>query len=84
MNAPVTEPESRRVAGGRLAAVGLLVNIVFASGKLVAGIVGHSAALTEDADESMSDLFVSIVILRGLYYGAMPAAPRQRCAAGRA
>mgnify|MGYP001175461458 CR=1 FL=1 len=84
MNAPVTEPESRRVAGGRLAAVGLLVNIVFASGKLVAGIVGHSAALIADAVESMTDIVGSIVIWGGLHYGARPADPGHPFGHGRA
>jgi len=52
---------------------GLLVNTILAGSKLFAGIVGHSHALIADAVESLSDIFSSIVVWRGLVVAAEPA-----------
>jgi len=52
---------------------GLLINGVLAGGKMFAGIVGHSHALVADAVESLSDIFSSIVVWRGLVVAAEPA-----------
>jgi cation diffusion facilitator family transporter len=52
--------------------VGLGVNIVLAGSKLAAGIIGHSQALVADAVESISDIFTSIVVWRGLVVAAEP------------
>jgi cation diffusion facilitator family transporter len=53
--------------------VGLAVNALLAATKLVAGVVGHSHALIADAVESLTDLFSSIVVWRGLVIAAEPA-----------
>ncbi len=52
--------------------VGLGVNIVLAGSKLAAGILGHSGALVADAIESISDIFSSLVVWRGLVVAAEP------------
>jgi len=44
--------------------LGLAVNIVLTTAKLVAGIVGHSHALVADAVESLADIFSSLIVWR--------------------
>src|SRR3954454_7497843 len=53
--------------------LGMVANTVLAAGKLAAGILGHSHALIADAVESLSDVFSSIVVWRGLVVAAEPA-----------
>ncbi|MEX2218631.1 MAG: cation diffusion facilitator family transporter [Phycisphaerales bacterium] len=59
--------------GQRLAIVGLAVNVALATGKLVAGLLGHSTALVADAVESMVDIAGSAVIWSGLHIAEKPA-----------
>lgn len=59
--------------GVRAAKLGLLVNAVLATTKLVAGILGNSYALIADAIESSLDLFSSVVVWRGLRITERPA-----------
>ena len=59
--------------GTRLARFGLLVNGGLALVKLLAGILGHSAALIADAVESFADLFSSLVVWGGLRVSARDA-----------
>jgi cation diffusion facilitator family transporter len=59
--------------GLRATFLGLTVNVVLASGKLAAGILGSSHALVADAVESFADVFSSIVVWRGLVIAAAPA-----------
>lgn len=49
------------------------VNVVLATGKLAAGICGHSHALVADAVESFADIFSSIIVWRALVVAAQPA-----------
>jgi cation diffusion facilitator family transporter len=56
----------------RWAAIGLAVNLLLATGKLVAGIVGNSYALIADALESLTDIVGSAIIWSGLWYGSRP------------
>jgi len=58
--------------GMRVALLGIAINTVLATIKLVAGLVGHSYALVADAVESMADLLGSVVVLSGLYIAALP------------
>lgn len=51
----------------------MLVNAFLAAGKLAAGIAGHSFALIADAIESLSDLFSSIIVWRGVVVASEPA-----------
>lgn len=59
--------------GQRLALMGLLVNVVLAIVKLLAGLIGHSYALVADAIESLTDIFGSLVIWGGLRIASKPA-----------
>jgi cation diffusion facilitator family transporter len=52
---------------------GLVVNVFLSAAKLVAGIVGHSHALVADACESLTDIFSSIIVWRGVVVAAEPA-----------
>jgi cation diffusion facilitator family transporter len=55
------------------ARTGLWVNIVLVVVKLVAGIAGHSYALSADAVESSTDVFSSLIVWGGLRITARPA-----------
>ncbi len=52
---------------------GLAVNVFLSATKLFAGIVGHSHALVADACESLTDIFSSIIVWRGVVVAAEPA-----------
>ena len=51
----------------------MLVNLILAVIKLIAGIVGHAYALVADAVESSADIFSSLVVYGGLRIAAQPA-----------
>src|SRR5438093_5044912 len=59
-------------AGARVALLGLIINVVLASVKIVAGIVGHAYVLIADGMESAIDVAGSIVIWGGLTVAARP------------
>src|SRR5215471_5863249 len=59
-------------AGARVALVGLVINVVLASVKIVAGVVGHAYVLIADGMESALDVAGSIVIWGGLTVAARP------------
>ncbi|MBL8763639.1 MAG: cation transporter [Phycisphaerae bacterium] len=59
--------------GQRVAVTGLVVNVVLSVVKLLAGLLGHSAALIADAIESLTDIGGSLVIFSGLRIGSRPA-----------
>jgi cation diffusion facilitator family transporter len=52
--------------------LGILVNGILATAKLVGGILGNSYALIADAVESMTDIFSSFVVWRGLSVAIQP------------
>src|SRR6478735_12384250 len=56
----------------RVALLGLLINVVLASVKIVAGVVGHAYVLIADGIESALDVGGSIVIWGGLTVAARP------------
>jgi len=56
----------------RVALLGLLINVVLASVKIVAGILGHAYVLIADGIESALDIGGSIVIWGGLTVAARP------------
>jgi cation diffusion facilitator family transporter len=56
----------------RATATGLAINGVLAVIKLVAGVLGHSAALVADAIESFADMASSIIVWRGVAIAAKP------------
>ena len=57
----------------KITLLGLGVNILLAAGKLTAGVFGHSYALVADAVESVSDIFTSMVVWRGIVVAEEPA-----------
>jgi cation diffusion facilitator family transporter len=58
--------------GARVALLGLGINVVVASAKIVAGVVGHAYVLIADGIESALDVGGSIVIWGGLTFAARP------------
>src|ERR1700758_1459829 len=58
--------------GARVALVGLLINVVLASGKILAGVFGHAYVLIADGIESALDVGGSMVIWAGLKVAARP------------
>src|ERR1700751_1022548 len=56
--------------GARVALLGLVINVVLASVKIVAGVVGHAYVLIADGIESALDIGSSIVIWGGLTVAA--------------
>src|SRR5947207_4905595 len=81
-DASATNLQTRRVenrtgssmsrAGARVALLGLMINVVLASVKIVAGVVGHAYVLIADGMESALDVGGSIVIWGGLTVAARP------------
>lgn len=58
--------------GIRAAQTGMLISIVLAVTKLVAGITGHAYVLVADAVESMADVFGSLAVWGGLAIASQP------------
>ena len=81
-DASATNLQTRRVenrtgssmsrVGARVALLGLVINVVLASVKIVAGVVGHAYVLIADGMESALDVAGSIVIWGGLTVAARP------------
>jgi len=81
-DASATNLQTRRVenrtgssmsrAGARVALLGLMINVVLAAVKIVAGVVGHAYVLIADGMESAIDVAGSIVIWGGLTVAARP------------
>lgn len=44
----------------------IAVNLLLSAGKLIAGILGHSAAMVSDAVHSASDVFSTLIVIVGL------------------
>jgi cation diffusion facilitator family transporter len=65
-------PTARLQRSLRATFLGLAVNTVFTVVKFAAGIFGHSHALVADAVESLSDIFSSLIVWRGLVVAATP------------
>lgn len=59
--------------GIRTTLIGILVSIILAAVKGIAGILGNSYALIADAIESTADVFTSIIVLTGLKIASKPA-----------
>lgn len=65
----MTTPAQR---GIRAAQTGMLISIVLAVIKLVAGITGHAYVLVADAVESMADVFGALAVWGGLAIASQP------------
>ncbi len=57
----------------RVTCVGLVVNVLLAVGKLIAGVVGHSGAMIADALHSISDMASDFVVLAFVRIANKPA-----------
>ena len=68
-SSPSEHPAAR---GIRSTLVGMGLNVLLATGKFVAGILGSSYALIADGIESLTDLGSSAVVLAGLYIARRP------------
>lgn len=66
-------PPNRLQRSLRATFIGLAVNVLLSATKLIAGIAGHSHALVADACESLTDIFSSIIVWRGVVVAAAPA-----------
>jgi len=60
-----TEPAVRSAWGTLCGAVGIFLNLVLFTGKLLAGLLSGSIAITADAFNNLSDAFSSVVTLLG-------------------
>ena len=58
--------------GARVALLGLVINVAFATVKIAAGVIGHAYVLIADGIESALDIGGSIVIWGGLTVAARP------------
>jgi len=58
--------------GARFALFGLIVNVLLAAAKILAGVIGHAYVLIADGIESALDIGGSIVIWGGLTFAARP------------
>jgi cation diffusion facilitator family transporter len=58
--------------GARVALLGLLINLVVATAKITAGVLGNAYVLIADGIESALDIAGSIVIWGGLKFAARP------------
>lgn len=52
--------------------IGILVNLILASIKIISGIIGNSYALIADGIESVTDIFTSAVVYTGLKMASRP------------
>jgi len=84
-NSPTGADHARHYARGmRSSMVGLSVNLILATGKLLAGIVGTSYALIADAIESLGDSLGSLIVWRGLQIAQRPPDPEHPYGHGKA
>lgn len=60
-------------SGLRASALGIVVNSLLATTKVLAGILGNSYALIADGIESTADIFSSLVVWGGLRISSIPA-----------
>ena len=68
---------SSRISDIRFAGwIGLLVNLVLAAAKLIAGVLGHSQAVVADAIHSLSDTVTDVALILGVRYWSAPADER--------
>lgn len=71
VNKPLVQ-KARIARGIHSTVIGIVVNIILAATKGVAGVVGNSYALIADAVESTLDIFSSLVVWGGLRVAAIP------------
>ncbi|MBA3544831.1 MAG: cation transporter [Chthoniobacterales bacterium] len=65
-------PAGNLQSGARVALVGMAANVVLATAKILAGVLGHSYVLIADGIESALDIAGSAIIWGGLKFAARP------------
>ena len=65
-------PAGNLQSGARVALLGLLINVVLATAKILAGFFGNSYVLIADGIESALDIAGSVVIWGGLKVASLP------------
>ncbi|GAB6106528.1 cation diffusion facilitator family transporter [Fusibacter bizertensis] len=73
MSPVMTKSKSREEIARNVTLVGFLVNAFLTVFKILAGIVGNSAAMIADGVHSLSDFFTDIVVLVGIKFTEKPA-----------
>ena len=63
--APTPAPDRAKIAN-KVAAIGIGGNIALSAFKLIAGVVGNSAAMISDAVHSLSDVFATAIAFAGV------------------
>ena len=54
----------------RVSIYSIVVNLALSAGKLLAGLLGHSAAMVSDAVHSASDVFATLIVMAGIRVSA--------------
>lgn len=65
--------EERYAIGNKISKISILVNIILALIKLVAGVLGKSAAMVADSVHSLSDVASTVAVMIGLKISKKPA-----------
>src|SRR3954465_11112662 len=65
-------PAGNLQSGARVALLGMAINIVLATAKIAAGLLGNSYVLIADGIESALDIAGSVIIWGGLKVAALP------------
>ena len=68
---PTSQERSKVIK--QISATSIAVNIILAVFKLLAGVIGHSAAMLSDAVHSFSDVFSTFIVLIGAKVSGKPA-----------
>ena len=77
-------PKERAAEAARVTIIGAVANILLAAGKLVAGILGSSAAMVADAAHSLSDLVTDAFVFISVRIAAQEADEEHPYGHGRA
>lgn len=73
MNGNINENINVRKQGiFKVTAVGAIANVLLCAAKFVAGIVGHSSAMTADAIHSLSDLITDFIVIAFVNISSKP------------
>ena len=72
-NADPSDPKVRSKAGQRCGALGIFANVLLFAGKLLAGTLSGSVAITADAMNNLSDASSAVVTLLGFRMSEKPA-----------
>ena len=56
----LTKTEENKIIN-QVSVIGIVGNVILASFKLAAGLIGHSSAMVSDAVHSLSDVFATFI-----------------------